>query len=49
MTSDKDSGGAFVMPAQAFREGARWRERQANNGIVSDQYLAQHNPYEGTK
>lgn len=45
MTNDKDSGGAFVTPAQAFREGVRWREQQDNNGIVSDQYLAAHNPY----
>lgn len=35
--------------AQAFRDGARWRERQANNGIVSDAYLDNQNPYEGTQ
>lgn len=31
--------------AEAFAAGVRWRERQNNNGIVSDQYLAVHNPY----
>lgn len=32
--------------AQAFVEGVRWRESQANNGIVHDRYLKINNPYE---
>lgn len=32
--------------AEAFRQGVRWRETQANNGIVHDNYLRVNNPYE---
>lgn len=31
--------------AQAFRDGVRWRESQANNGIVHDRYIEVNNPY----
>lgn len=31
--------------AQAFRDGVRWRETQANNGIVHDRFIEVNNPY----